>query len=151
MVPLCFSSLFLLFSLVLYDLMNTEFELTLLEQVLFEVVHIVAHVTNATGHQTLQEWSVLLQLFVIWVVVPSLDGYSIIGLALEVFFNIIDNDDFLHISSQFGQIFDIHSVLEASMITVETVGDEALFVQVVNDPVCILFETCSENCDLKVF
>ena len=117
----------------------------ILLQLQLEVVDVVSHVLHPPRHQPFQEMRILLQLLVIWVIVPTLNGNSILSLALEVVLNVVHDDRFLEVSAQTGEVLDIDSILESGVVSVESMRDESLLVQVINDPISVVLQSRSEH------
>jgi hypothetical protein len=122
----------------------------ILLQLQLKVIDVMSHILHPASHQPLQEMSVLLQLLVIRVIVPTLNGDPILSLTLEVVLNVVNNDRFLQVSAQTGEILYIHSVLQSGVVSVESVRDKPLLVQVINDPVGIVLQTRCEHCHFVV-
>jgi hypothetical protein len=94
--------------------------------------------------QSFQEGSELIELFVAYIIIEALDVDAIVWLCHEILRKIIYDDSLLDISAKLGQVFDVNSIAELGVISVQTVLDQALPIEVVQDPVRIVFQTRCE-------
>jgi hypothetical protein len=70
----------------------------------------------------------------------------IIRLEVKVFSDVVYDEGLPDIASQDIQIFYIDSALGLATISVQSVLDQhPLAIYLVEDPVCVLFQTCREN------
>lgn len=79
---------------------------------MLEVSHMSSHIRHLLSHQRLQERHHLLQLSVLRIRVPSLYSNSVVRLALEILFHVIDDDAFRQISSKSAQVLQVSSMSE---------------------------------------
>jgi len=128
----------------------SEPDLAFLQEELLEVDDFVPDVPDPPHHQVPQEGGILLQLLVMGVMVPTLDRDPVLRLALEVLLNVIYDDGLPQIPSQPGQVLLVDSILVMSLVSVQAVRDEAVLIQMVQDPVSILLQASGEHHQLKV-
>ena len=80
------------------------------------------------------------------VVVPTNNVNSIIRLEVKVLSDVVYDQSFSDITAQDIQIFYIDSALGLATVSVQSVLDQhPLAIYLIEDPVCILFQTCREN------
>ena len=65
--------------------------------------------------------------------------------------NVVNDDGFVHISAQQAEIFYQEWAILRSVLAVKSVLDVLSDINLVNDLVCILLESCCEDDDFVVF
>ena len=70
---------------------------------------------------------------------PAEDIDAIFGLELEVVRNIVHYYGLRKVPSQAAKILHVDALSELAAVSVEPVADALEFVEVVEDPVCVLF------------
>ena len=81
---------------------------------------------------------------IIHVVEPTFDEYTIIGLQLEVFSNIVNNYSFWQISSDPAQVFDENWTIMRAVLSVETVLDSLSFINLIEHPISVVLHSSCE-------
>ena len=76
---------------------------------------------------------------------PAEDVDAIVGLQLEVVCDVVHYDGFAQISTQTTQILHIDALPELAAVSVQTVANALELVEVVEDPVCVLFQPSRED------
>lgn len=70
---------------------------------------------------------------------------------MKVLRQIVDNHNFAKVSPNFSKVLHVASSAKSTRVTVETLSDVALRVQLIEDPVCVVLQGCSKDNDLPSF
>ena len=127
----------------------------------------------------LEEWNQVLQLRVVGIIVPTLYENSVVSLQEEVVGDVVDDDCFVQGPADLGKVLEndwqvlpahshghavghllvVHLILvvlgalrlrDYGVLAVEPVLDETALVDLIDDPVRVLFHRGRENHDLKI-
>ena len=81
---------------------------------------------------------------------PSLNLNSIVFLSFEVILDVVNDDGLGQVSANAAQVFHVHSIIQLSVLPVESVFDQvALLVQVVQYEVSVVLRSRCENHNFK--
>jgi hypothetical protein len=70
--------------------------------------------------------------------VPAPDMDPIVGLGHEVFLDVINDNGFGKIATQLREVLHVNAIPEFSVVPVQSMGDVALPVEVIEDPIRIV-------------
>jgi hypothetical protein len=119
--------------------------------IMVEVLEHGPYILDSTLSQLLQEASQNLELLVVRFKVPAPDFYAIVLLPVEVVPDIVHDDAPTQISAQSPQVLVVNSILRRSMLSVKSIVNRLLlWVQRIDDLICIVLCGCRENHDFKV-
>lgn len=119
-----------------------------LSEVLFE--HF-SDIPNLVFNEHAQDWLQFLQFSVLVTIEPGQNVYSVVELKLKILCYVINNDYFTHITPKSTEIFNVDSFFKSTAVSIETEFNQSFSVEIVQNPVGVLFEPGSENDKLVVF
>ena len=119
--------------------------------VLLEVdLELLPHIFDLVLNEHAQNRGQLLELAVVQAAEPAEDVDAIVGLQLEVFRDVVHYYSLRKVPAQAAQILHVDALSELAAVPVEPVADALELVEVVEDPVRVLFQPGRENDQLVV-
>mmetsp|Transcript_39898 Transcript_39898/g.78911 ORF Transcript_39898/g.78911 Transcript_39898/m.78911 type:complete len:268 (-) Transcript_39898:994-1797(-) len=112
----------------------------LLPVLLQNVVH-----PGTSRHQLIQEGRKAEECCVMWIIVPGADKDTIVWLEHEIFLHIVDDECLFQLPAKPAQVLHENRTPRQSMLPVQSVSDQPRWVNLVNDPVCIVLGGSGEN------
>jgi len=138
-------------------------EMALVDEVLWqsamllEEVKVDADVLRVLADHFQEDVHQVLELGIDWVVTPSKNLNSILRLAAEVFFNVVNDNALLHRTARFSKILDValdhasRTVLDLnSVLAIQTVSDRSSGIERVEDLISVILLSSGEDDKLEV-
>jgi hypothetical protein len=98
-----------------------------------------------------QKWHKFIKFSIIQVVIPAYYLEPVVRVCIqEVLPNVVNNYDFREVSANQWEILYCEMAFAFTMLSVKAMGDLHFAINRVQDPVCIVLESCSENYYFKV-
>lgn len=125
---------------------NNSF-LNLFKHLVTEFAEGLTHILNILLYDLFKQGSQFEQGSISHVFEPGFDENTVIGLQDKVFSNVVDNYAFIQGSSNFTQVFNEDHSSGRGMLSVKTVRNAFLFVDLVKHPVSVVLHGSSKNDD----
>lgn len=116
-------------------------------EVKFEMV---SHIFYFVFDEHAQDRYQLLELIVVHAVEPADYVDSIVRLQVVILSDVVHNDGFRQVTAKPAQVLHVDALAELAAVAVEPVADTPQLVEVVQDPVGVLFKPRRENDQLVV-
>ena len=117
----------------------------LLKHLISELSQGVSHVIHLLLRNFFEERSQLRKCCVGHVIEPTLNEDTIVWLELEVLSDIVNDNGTREVSTNSTKVLDKDRPVRKGMLTVHTVTDTLVLVDLIKDPVCIILHGCSED------
>ena len=109
-----------------------------------------SNVLEAFHSHVFKEGNQLVQLSIRLVMIPTPNVNTIVWLGHEVLLDVVNDDCSIEVSPKLGEVFDIDTISKLCLVTVKSMGDEALPIKIIKDPICIVFQASGEHYKLKM-